>query len=49
MRGARIALRFIRATACCSRHCEERSDEAIQNLTAALDCFAPLAMTQRRT
>jgi hypothetical protein len=27
------------------RHCEERSDEAIQNLSAALDCFASLAMT----
>jgi hypothetical protein len=24
------------------RHCEERSDEAIQNVSAALDCF-PLA------
>jgi hypothetical protein len=27
------------------RHREERSDEAIQNGAAALDCFAPLAMT----
>jgi hypothetical protein len=27
------------------RHCEERSDEAIQNGAAALDCFASLAMT----
>src|SRR4051794_18910169 len=28
------------------RHCEERSDEAIQPASeAALDCFAPLAMT----
>jgi len=27
------------------RHCEERSDEAIQNLRPALDCFASLAMT----
>jgi hypothetical protein len=28
------------------RHCEERSDEAIQpGLSAALDCFASLAMT----
>jgi hypothetical protein len=27
------------------RHCEERSDEAIQNGTAALDCFASLAKT----
>jgi hypothetical protein len=28
------------------RHCEERSDEAIQFfLGVALDCFAPLAMT----
>jgi hypothetical protein len=27
------------------RHCEERSDEAIQNLSAALDCFASLATT----
>src|SRR5580704_15474701 len=30
------------------RHCEERSDEAIQDLAAALDCFAPLAMTPSR-
>jgi hypothetical protein len=30
------------------RHCEERSDEAIQTFTAALDCFAPLAMTNGR-
>jgi uncharacterized metal-binding protein YceD (DUF177 family) len=28
-----------------TRHCEERSDEAIQNGDAALDCFASLAMT----
>jgi hypothetical protein len=28
------------------RHCEERSDEAIQNGGAALDCFASLAMTK---
>jgi mannose-1-phosphate guanylyltransferase len=29
-----------------SRHCEERSDEAIQLRTPApLDCFASLAMT----
>jgi hypothetical protein len=28
-----------------SRHCEERSDEAIQNREAGLDCFASLAMT----
>jgi hypothetical protein len=27
------------------RHCEERSDEAIQCCAAALDCFASLAMT----
>ncbi len=27
------------------RHCEERSDEAIQSFHAALDCFASLAMT----
>jgi hypothetical protein len=27
------------------RHCEERSDEAIQSVRAALDCFASLAMT----
>src|ERR1700721_2422750 len=27
------------------RHCEERSDEAIQFCGAVLDCFAPLAMT----
>jgi hypothetical protein len=26
------------------RHREERSDEAIQELAAAPDCFAPLAM-----
>jgi hypothetical protein len=31
------------------RHCEERSDEAIQKVTAerSLDCFASLAMTGR--
>jgi hypothetical protein len=29
------------------RHCEEKSDEAIQSLLALkLDCFASLAMTQ---
>src|SRR6185437_5232247 len=28
------------------RHCEERSDEAIQSFSVALDCFAPLAMTK---
>ncbi len=28
------------------RHCEERSDEAIQRFIAALDCFASLAMTK---
>jgi hypothetical protein len=27
------------------RHCEERSDEASQCGTSALDCFAALAMT----
>jgi hypothetical protein len=27
------------------RHCEERSDEAIQSSFVALDCFASLAMT----
>jgi hypothetical protein len=27
------------------RHCEERSDEAIQKRRHRLDCFAPLAMT----
>jgi hypothetical protein len=31
------------------RHCEERSDEAIQNGNAALDCFASLAMTNERS
>jgi hypothetical protein len=29
----------------CSRHCEERSDEAIQTETPLMDCFASLAMT----
>jgi hypothetical protein len=28
------------------RHCEERSDEALQNGGAALECFASLAMTK---
>jgi hypothetical protein len=28
-----------------SRHCEERSDEAIQLLCGGMDCFASLAMT----
>ena len=27
------------------RHCEEQRDEAIQNLSAGLDCFVSLAMT----
>jgi hypothetical protein len=32
----------------CNRHCEERSDEAIQWASeAALDCFALLAMTKK--
>ncbi|MGX1169652.1 hypothetical protein AB7M16_005918 [Bradyrhizobium sp. USDA 372] len=33
-----------------SRHCEERSDEAIQSVSADefLDCFASLAMTAER-
>jgi hypothetical protein len=30
----------------CARHCEERSDEAIQGLVRCLDCFAALAMTR---
>jgi hypothetical protein len=30
------------------RHCEERSDEAIQSYFVTLDCFAPLAMTDTR-
>jgi hypothetical protein len=30
-----------------TRHCEERSDEAIHNGAAVLDCFASLAMTNR--
>jgi len=29
------------------RHCEERSDEAIQSCCRSLDCFASLAMTAR--
>jgi predicted NAD/FAD-dependent oxidoreductase len=29
-----------------ARHCEERNDEAIQFLDAAMDCFASLAMTK---
>jgi len=37
-RLGRIAPRD-RGLACCC-HCEERSDEAIQSLVAALDCFA---------
>jgi hypothetical protein len=28
-----------------SRHCEERSDEAIHSFRCSMDCFAPLAMT----
>src|SRR5271156_5178496 len=30
-----------------ARHCEERSDEAIQRGAAELDCFAPPPMTVR--
>ena len=47
-----IALLCIFASAHCdqrgslARHCEERSDEAIQYFRAArMDCFASLAMT----
>ncbi len=29
------------------RHCEERSDEAIQSFFLAVDCFASLAMTKK--
>ena len=29
-----------------SRHCEERSDEAIQGRITRLDCFASLAVTE---
>jgi hypothetical protein len=44
--GAGVTLR--RRKKC--RHCEERSDEAIQNACAGiLDCFAPLAMTSVAT
>jgi hypothetical protein len=34
-----------------SRHCEERSDEAIQSSysVTVMDCFAALAMTERTT
>jgi hypothetical protein len=38
-------LRFAHATDSIHRHCEERSDEAIQILLSTLDCFASLAMT----
>ena len=33
-----------------TRHCEERSDEAIQTASAEafLDCFAALAMTEQK-
>jgi hypothetical protein len=31
-----------------ARHCEERSDEAIQGPYWSLDCFATLAMTKGR-
>ena len=30
------------------RHCEERSDEAIQLVFLRVDCFASLAMTSHR-
>src|SRR6266404_2384402 len=30
-----------------SRHCEERSDEAIHSASITMDCFAPLAMTKK--
>jgi hypothetical protein len=29
------------------RHCEERTDEAIQSPCSALDCVASLAMTEQ--
>src|SRR5713101_3456866 len=31
-----------------SRHCEERSDEAIHSASITMDCFASLAMTKRK-
>src|ERR1700730_511690 len=39
-------MRDVQTVALNCRHCEERSDEAIQNFHIhAMDCFAPLAMT----
>ncbi|MGX1167192.1 MULTISPECIES: hypothetical protein [Bradyrhizobium] len=41
---------MIRKIGAPARHCEERSDEAIQAIAAmrSLDCFASLAMTTER-
>jgi precorrin-3B synthase len=41
-------LTLVSPLACLPRHCEERSDEAIQGASSAsgLDCFASLAMTR---
>ncbi len=43
-------LTLVSPLACLPRHCEERSDEAIQGASSAsgLDCFASLAMTRSR-
>src|SRR5258708_4647300 len=46
-RPLRPRLRYCMGQFPCSRdrHCEERSDEAIQTFSSAMDCFAALAMT----
>ena len=43
--ASQLAMKFVRGEPEL-RHCEERSDEAIQDLAARLDCFASLAMTK---
>jgi hypothetical protein len=42
-----MASETIRLTKLTRRHCEERSDEAIQFSYAAMDCFAELVIGRR--
>jgi hypothetical protein len=41
-------MQLVRRGGALNRHCEEQSDEAIQEPRRFLDCFASLAMTAIR-
>ena len=43
--SASASMNRMRSERFTSRHCEERSDEAIQESKRGPDCFVPLAMT----